>query len=96
MTTAGETAVISEDGTRKNTSEKTAAGVQSVYREGEWNTLEITAKGNRLTQKINGKHFATLIDKDSEFSRKKGFIALQDHGKGCEVAFRKIQLKDLP
>lgn len=96
MTTAGETATISEDGKRKNTGKEEPASVQAVYREGEWNTLEIVAKGNRLTQKINGKHFATLIDNDAEFSRKNGFIALQDHGKGCEVAFRDIRLKKLP
>jgi hypothetical protein len=27
-------------------------------------------------------------------SRAKGFIALQDHGKGCSVAFRNIRLKE--
>ena len=40
--------------------------------------------------------FATVIDHDKEMSRKEGFIALQDHGKGCTVAFRKIRLKKLP
>jgi len=54
--------------------------------------MEIIAKGDTLIQKINGVVFATLTDKDTEMSRKKGFIALQDHGKGCIVAFRKIEL----
>jgi len=66
--------------------------VQANYREKEWNTMEIIAKGDTLIQKINGVVFATLTDKDTEMSRKKGFIALQDHGKGCIVAFRKIEL----
>lgn len=92
MTTAGDTAVISEDGKRKNTSNKEPAKVQANYREKEWNTMEIIAKGDTLIQKINGVVFATLTDKDTEMSRKKGFIALQDHGKGCIVAFRKIEL----
>lgn len=96
MTTAGETATISKEGVRKNTKEKEAAEVQALYREHEWNTMEIIADGNKLIQKINGAHFSTLIDDDAEFSRKKGFIALQDHGKGCKVAFRKIELKRLP
>ena len=43
----------------------------------------------------NGIEFAKLTDDDSEMSRRKGFIALQDHGKGCQVAFRNIQLKPL-
>ncbi|MDC0291661.1 sulfatase-like hydrolase/transferase [Verrucomicrobiales bacterium] len=34
--------------------------------------------------------------KDETMLRKKGFIALQDHGNGCVVAFRKIELKELP
>jgi len=25
-------------------------------------------------------------------SRKNGFIALQDHGKGCQVAFRNLRI----
>ena len=71
-----------------------AAEVQAKYKEHDWNTMEIICKGPKLIQKINGVHFATLIDHDSEWSRKKGWIALQDHGKGCTVAFRNIRLKE--
>lgn len=95
MTTAGDSSVIAEKGTRKNTSSGNPAAIQSRYSEKEWNTMEIIAKGNTLVQKINGVVFATLTDKDTEMSRKKGFIALQDHGKGCIVAFRKIELAPL-
>jgi len=70
--------------------------VQSHFKEHEWNTMEIIAKGPKLIQKVNGVMFSTVIDHDQEMSRKKGFIALQDHGKGCIVAFRKIRLKNLP
>ena len=94
MTTAGERAVIAEDGTRVNTKLEDAAAVQAHYDEHAWNTMEIIAVGDMLIQKINGVHFATLIDNDSEMSRAKGFIALQDHGKGCIVAFRNIRLKE--
>lgn len=94
MTTAGERAVIVKDGTRTNTKLKEAAEVQAHYKEHEWNTMEIIAKGNRIVQKINGVHFATLIDRDAEMSRAKGFIGFQDHGKGCTVAFRNIRLKE--
>jgi len=46
-------------------------------------------------QKINGVVFSTVVDRDEKMSRNKGLIALQDHGKACKVAFRKIQLKVL-
>ncbi len=95
MTTAGEQAVIVEDGTRMNIKFAEAAEVQAEYDEHEWNTLEIVAKGDTLTQTINGVKFATLVDGDAEMSRRKGWIALQDHGKGCVVAFRNIRLKTL-
>lgn len=95
MSTAGERAVIEKDGTRTNTKLKNAAEVQAKYKEHEWNTIEIIAQGDRLVQKINGVHFATLIDRDAEMSRTKGFIAFQDHGKGCTVAFRNIRLKEI-
>ena len=58
--------------------------------------MEIIAQREKLIQKINGLHFATLIDGDSEMSRCKGFIALQDHGKVFKVAFRNIQLMENP
>lgn len=93
MSTAGETAVIEKDGTRTNTKRKDAAEVQAKYKEREWNSMEIIAKGDRLIQKINGVHFATLVDRDEEMSRAKGLIAFQDHGRGCTVAFRKVRLK---
>ena len=94
MTTAGEKAVIEKDGARKNTKFSDAAKVQAKYKEHEWNTMEIIAKGDKLVQKINGVHFATLIDQDEEMSRAKGFIAFQDHGRGCTVAVRNIRLKE--
>ncbi len=95
MTTAGEHAFISEDGSRENVKVAEAEAIQARYMENQWNTLEIEARGNVLIQRINGIEFSKLTDNDSEMSRRKGFIALQDHGKGCQVAFRNIQLKQL-
>ena len=93
MTTAGERAVIAKDGTRVNTKLEDAAKVQAHYDEHAWNTMEIIASGDQIIQMINGVHFATLIDNDDKMSRRKGFIAFQDHGKGCTVAFRNIRIK---
>ncbi len=93
MTTAGEKATITEDGVRTNEKVAEASEVQSLYKEHEWNTMEIVAKGDTLVQKINGEVFATVVDKDKEMNRKKGCIAFQDHGKGCVVAFRNIRIQ---
>ena len=94
MSTAGERSVIAKDGTRVSTKLEDAATVQAFYDENEWNTMEIIASGDTVIQLINGVHFATLIDNDSVESRRKGFIAFQDHGRGCTVAFRNIRLKE--
>ena len=96
LATAGQSTVIEKDGTKTVEKKADPAAVQSNYKEHEWNSMEIVADGDTLVQKINGVVYASLTDRDTEMSRKKGFIALQDHGKGCVVAFRKIQLKKLP
>ncbi len=94
MTTAGELATIDAAGVRTNSKLiEDPATVQAHYRENEWNTMEITAAGDTITQRINGEVFAILVDRDSEESRRQGLIALQDHGKGCQVAFRNVRLK---
>tara|TARA_Y100001934_G_scaffold279951_1_gene385242 strand:- start:16621 stop:16860 length:240 start_codon:yes stop_codon:yes gene_type:complete len=69
--------------------------VKAMFKNHEWNTMEIIAKGPKFVHKVNGVMFATVVDQDKKMSRKKGFIALQDHGKGCIVAFRNIRLKKL-
>ena len=95
MATAGQSVILAEDGSKTVTQKQDAKTVQSHFTEHEWNSLEITAKGDTLTQKINDVVFATVTDRDNEMSRTKGVIALQDHGKGCKVAFRNIRLKIL-
>ena len=95
MATAGQEVVITEKG--EKTAKQVAPAQETVahYRERGWNTMEIIAEGNALTQKINGVVFSKVTDDDSRMSRRKGFIALQDHGKGCQVAFRNIRIKEL-
>jgi hypothetical protein len=96
MATAGQIATIAEDGSKTMVQVEAPEKVKSIFKENDWNQLEIIAEGNRIIQKINGAVFSTVIDNDVKMSRKKGFIALQDHGKGCIVAFRDITLKELP
>ena len=96
MATAGQSNTLAPDGSKTVKQLSDPKKVQAHYKENAWNTMEIIARGPKLVQKINGVPFATLEDRDMEMSRKKGFIALQDHGKGCQVAFRKLRLKKLP
>ena len=70
---------------------------------GEWNTQEITAKGRRITIKVNG---ATVVDanlddikdeavlkKHPGLKREKGHIGFLGHG--SRVEFRNIRIKEL-
>jgi len=56
---------------------------------GQWNLLEITAKGDQLSVKLNGQ--ATAQARDSKHA--KGYLALQ-YGSGV-VKFRKVQIRPL-
>ena len=96
MATAGQVVTLGPDGSKTVKEGWEPKKVQSHFKEHEWNTMEIIAKGPKVAHKVNGVTFAAVIDHDKEMSRKKGFIALQDHGKGCIVAFRKLRLKKLP
>lgn len=96
MATAGQSVVIDENGEKETIQNADPATIQAHFRNHEWNSMEIIVEGSQLIQKINGVVFSVLDDRDPEMSRKRGWIALQDHGRGCTVAFRKIELKMLP
>ena len=95
MATAGQKVEISATGSKEAKQVHDAEEIKSGYREHDWNTMSIVARGDKLVQKINGVVFSVVTDRDEEMSRRSGFIALQDHGKGCTVAFRNIKLKTL-
>lgn len=94
LATAGQKGHISAKGEKTAEQVKEAAAIQKHCHDGEWNQLHIIARGNRLTQKINGVVFAELMDEDPKYATKKGFIALQDHGKGTVAEFRNIRIKE--
>jgi hypothetical protein len=54
---------------------------------GEWNTMQIIAKGDTLTIKVNGK----LVNEATDCSETKGAIALQSEG--APIEFRNIQIR---
>ncbi|MCP4641227.1 MAG: DUF1080 domain-containing protein [bacterium] len=72
---------------------------RKVFKDGEWNTYRIVAKGARLQTWINGEAIEDLTDEAKFKSHPKGFIGLQVHGVGdsgpYQVAWRNIRIKVL-
>jgi putative membrane-bound dehydrogenase-like protein len=93
MATAGQQVVLASDGSKIVDQVENAESLKQRFSDHAWNTMEIVAEGDTLTQKINGVVFSQVTDQDKKMRRRKGFIALQDHGKDCKVAFRNIRLK---
>src|SRR5262245_53227198 len=59
----------------------------------EWFTQEVTAVGNHIIIKVNGKTTVDFVDKKN--THMKGHFALQQHDPGTVVMFRKIEVKEL-
>lgn len=93
MATAGQQVFLGNDGSKTVDQVGSAESLKQKFNEHAWNTMEIIANGDTLTQKINGVIFSRVTDQDNDMRRRKGFIALQDHGRGCKVAFRNIRLR---
>jgi hypothetical protein len=74
-----------------------AAEIQKQIKKEDWNEYHITARGNRLTHRINGATTAEVTDDDKSGRRMSGLLALQLHaGPPMKVQFRNIRLKRLP
>jgi hypothetical protein len=67
-----------------------------VYRPGEWNTYEITCRGNQVTIVFNG---TKVVDADlTQFPAllkrpQRGYVGLQNHGSAVE--FKRVEIKVL-
>ena len=70
------------------------------FKDGEWNTYQIVAVGNKIETWINGHQISDLTHEERFKSHPKGFIGLQVHGVGAgkgpfEVRWRNLKLRDL-
>lgn len=70
------------------------------FKDGEWNSYRVVAKGPHIQTWINGEPVADLVDEEKFESHPKGFIGLQVHSVGkdegpYEVAWRNIKIKTL-
>jgi hypothetical protein len=70
--------------------------MKKAEKPGEWNTYEIRAEGPRIQLFVNGVRTVDYTESAPDIALK-GNIALQIHGKcKAEIAFRNIQIEELP
>jgi hypothetical protein len=68
--------------------------LDQLHKPDEWFTQEVTAIGNHIVIKVNGKTTVDFVDPKNTYT--KGHFALQQHDPGTVVKFRKIEVKELP
>jgi serine/threonine protein kinase len=66
----------------------------SLTADDEWFTLELIARGNHITTKVNGTRTADCEDSLAKYAA--GHLALQVFNSRTVVQFRKIEIKELP
>jgi len=70
--------------------------IQDAFKKEDWNEYVITAKGNHITQELNGEPTIELIDNQESEREMSGILALQLHaGPPMKVQFKDIRLKKL-
>ncbi|MBL7154177.1 MAG: DUF1080 domain-containing protein [Phycisphaerae bacterium] len=97
--------VVPADKAKRNVLKAGTAWDSDDWISGGWNYQEVTAKGNKITVKLNGE---TIVDKDIKEAstpqtmdkrnhpgllNKKGYIAFCGHGD--KLAFRNLRIKEL-
>jgi hypothetical protein len=88
----GNTAGLYESGGR-GWLVKPDSSLQKQFRQDEWNQMEITCIGNRITTRFNGEAGVEFIDPEPRF--KEGVIALQIHsGGGVRVVWKDLLIRD--
>lgn len=62
--------------------------------EGEWNQIEIIARGNTLVHMINGQVITVSLDDNPENRAHQGILSLQLEGRG-QIWYRNVYVKSL-
>jgi len=73
-----------------------SAELKNFIKSGDWNDLEVIARGNTIVQMINGHVMAVLIDDDKSKRQMDGLIGIQLHvtRAGEKVEARNIRIKN--
>jgi hypothetical protein len=80
---------LEADGKKKSFNLKKQVADMRVKPAGEWNTLEVTAMGKRLTLWVNG----AITCQFEDCGREQGYLGLE--GEGCRIEFRNLKVKTL-
>jgi hypothetical protein len=67
---------------------------EAPHKVDEWFTQEITAIGNHIVIKVNGKTTVDFVDETK--ASMKGHFAIQHHDPTCKIMVRKAEVKELP
>lgn len=78
------------DGQKKSFNTKVAVKDSRVKPAGEWNTIEIAARGKTVSLWVNGAVTCELVD----CGNPKGHVGLE--GEGYQIEFRNLKVKQLP
>jgi len=86
---------INEDGSKevtgKTVDEKT---IVESYNNEDWNDFTVIAKGNQITEILNGNVTVEVTDNQKEKRRMKGLIAFQIHqGPPMKIQFKDVRIK---
>ena len=70
--------------------------LKSLIKSGDWNDMEIIARGNTLIQLINGHVMSVVIDDDKAGRKMEGEIGIQLHKTtaAMKIETRNIRIKD--
>jgi hypothetical protein len=70
--------------------------LQGIIKASDWNQVHLLARGNLITQILNGHVTSMLLDDDAQGRSLKGLIGFQVHvGDPMKVEFRNVWLKKL-
>jgi len=76
--------------------QQTADELKALIKVNDWNQVHIIARGNTITQILNGAVTSIVIDDDTKNRQLSGLIGFQMHvGDPMKVEFRNIYLKKL-
>jgi hypothetical protein len=76
--------------------EQTPDQLKAVIKTNDWNQVHLIARGNVITNILNGHVTSLLVDDDTAGRAMKGLIGLQIHvGQPMRVEFRNIGIKKL-
>jgi hypothetical protein len=74
--------------------QRTDDELQKIIKVSDWNQVHIIARGNTITEILNGHVTSTLVDDDTKARSLKGLLGFQIHvGDPMKVEFKNIYLK---